>query len=874
MSHRWISIILFATALTVSVWAETILPDFQANSTLANHPPQRHAFSIADTNTQTIYTAFGSQRDGLNWDIALARFNYNLQIQGEVTYLNDPPGSCQHPRLVLGTSGGFGACWVQAGHVYFRSLNQSGLPVSLPVIIDDNTAVLAADAANIAALTDGYLLVWCDTRDSSKIWSQKVGFGGNLIGSNFPIQPDSTGNIIGLETQNHPDGRVLVSWVADGNYSRGRWLDNTGAFSSNVFDMADTFSSISKSLVRFAEDGTGILYQYAGDSIFTANLDSMGEQVDSHYYHGYWHQSGGGSEPVYYSWYWTYSFPDLEYSGGASFLNISRYEYHWMDMWGGSINTIYNFLCSTTLDTFKHIWGTTTDYDICFLNSQQLLVSYMPAQPSSVILQKYSIATLDSLSARVGIYEPGFDLAQKTSNICVHQNGGFRFSYTTQTDSGLGIFTRYFSADGTPSAPDTQISMNLGQLIYPGTARMRLTADDKTLIAWSFGGDIWGTLFSGAVWSGGIQHYIMAPDLDSTSKVPNFDINVNNKTAVAWRVCTPGVITGRMYYQYFPQLFGSPFTALALIPPTGTGQPGQPDVGLRDDGHFLVCWNKWQSYVGPIQIQAGYNYSTLQGDIVQISEDSNGGACSHPVLRKSPSGYWITWIQYASPNNRRVYLRQVNNLGSPVGNVIPITGAGLMSMGIPSLAVSASSGNFVIAWRDSSSGDPGDILARQFNADGSFYGDYAYRVNSDSGNALQKEPAVAFGPNDQLYISWTDYRIAYHQGDIFCKVIEWEDALAATPGQIQVPLQFGLKSPHPNPFNSSTVISYQLPAFSPVRLTVWDTAGRLVATLLDGWQEAGSHEITFTGSKYSSGLYFARMQSGEFTAVQKMMLLK
>jgi hypothetical protein len=47
-----------------------------------------------------------------------------------------------------------------------------------------------------------------------------------------------------------------------------------------------------------------------------------------------------------------------------------------------------------------------------------------------------------------------------------------------------------------------------------------------------------------------------------------------------------------------------------------------------------------------------------------------------------------------------------------------------------------------------------------------------------------------------------------------------------------------------------------------------------VATLLDGWREAGSHQVTFDGSKLASGLYFVKMQSGEYAAVKKMVLLK
>ncbi len=88
------------------------------------------------------------------------------------------------------------------------------------------------------------------------------------------------------------------------------------------------------------------------------------------------------------------------------------------------------------------------------------------------------------------------------------------------------------------------------------------------------------------------------------------------------------------------------------------------------------------------------------------------------------------------------------------------------------------------------------------------------------------------------------------------------------------PASYRLDQCRPNPFNPSTAISYQLSALSHVSLKVYDTAGRLVSTLVNGWQEAGTHQATFDGSRLSSGLYFVRMQAGGYSAVQKMMLVK
>ena len=99
------------------------------------------------------------------------------------------------------------------------------------------------------------------------------------------------------------------------------------------------------------------------------------------------------------------------------------------------------------------------------------------------------------------------------------------------------------------------------------------------------------------------------------------------------------------------------------------------------------------------------------------------------------------------------------------------------------------------------------------------------------------------------------------------------NALSKESGSAVVPLSLEL-SCRPNPFNPKTVLSYQLPVASFVNLTVYDISGRSVATVVDGWREAGSHEATFDGSNLASGIYVYRLEAGNFSAVKKMILMK
>jgi uncharacterized delta-60 repeat protein len=78
----------------------------------------------------------------------------------------------------------------------------------------------------------------------------------------------------------------------------------------------------------------------------------------------------------------------------------------------------------------------------------------------------------------------------------------------------------------------------------------------------------------------------------------------------------------------------------------------------------------------------------------------------------------------------------------------------------------------------------------------------------------------------------------------------------------------------PNPFNSSTVISFQLSDFNHFNLKVYNTAGRLEKTLVDGWRSAGEQKIIFDGSGLPSGIYLLSLQAGKEARTIKLIHVK
>ncbi|NIT55217.1 MAG: T9SS type A sorting domain-containing protein, partial [Aliifodinibius sp.] len=90
--------------------------------------------------------------------------------------------------------------------------------------------------------------------------------------------------------------------------------------------------------------------------------------------------------------------------------------------------------------------------------------------------------------------------------------------------------------------------------------------------------------------------------------------------------------------------------------------------------------------------------------------------------------------------------------------------------------------------------------------------------------------------------------------------------------------KFGIEN-HPNPFNPSTEIRYQLPQAEEVNIVIYNVLGQQVRELVNRKQEAGSYVVKWNGDNEQglsvpSGMYFLRMKAGSFIANRKLLLLK
>lgn len=91
---------------------------------------------------------------------------------------------------------------------------------------------------------------------------------------------------------------------------------------------------------------------------------------------------------------------------------------------------------------------------------------------------------------------------------------------------------------------------------------------------------------------------------------------------------------------------------------------------------------------------------------------------------------------------------------------------------------------------------------------------------------------------------------------------------------LSIPFTFAVSQNFPNPFNGSTIINFTLTKVQRVDLRIYDALGRLVTTLASGELEQGDHYAVWNAKDTPSGIYFYRMQAGEFVETKKMILVK
>ena len=296
------------------------------------------------------------------------------------------------------------------------------------------------------------------------------------------------------------------------------------------------------------------------------------------------------------------------------------------------------------------------------------------------------------------------------------------------------------------------------------------------------------------------------------------------------------------------------------------------------DGNIYAVWNDGRRPEGNNDIY--FAKSTNEGVSFGVNVSVNDITISAvDSVKFSPfiavggtDTVYVVWtdMREGSDNDRaRVYFSISTNGGESFGPDVMVSEPTLSSRA----EIVASSGLVVISWQGMSSTQGGIWAVTSSDGGVSFSSPVAV---TDEFDYCASYPSMFLDENQNVYVVWADER----GGD---KDIYFSRATTTTGIEennvSEVADDYLLYQNYPNPFNQRTIITYCIPKTTTIKLAVYDLLGKQLVSLVAGKQLAGSYKVVWDGKDeygcmVGSGVYFYRIEAGNFVKTYKMILLK
>ena len=239
------------------------------------------------------------------------------------------------------------------------------------------------------------------------------------------------------------------------------------------------------------------------------------------------------------------------------------------------------------------------------------------------------------------------------------------------------------------------------------------------------------------------------------------------------------------------------------------------------------------------------------------------GDKDYPSVSSTGSDVHVVWSDQRD-GNREIYYKGSTDNGVTWGADTRLTNDPAVSS-TPSVA---SSGSVVhVVWNENRDANFEIYYKRSTNRGLSWQADSRLTNDPD----ISEHPSVTTS-GTYVHVVWDDGRDG--NLEIYYKRDPTGNPIGIINIGSEIPDGFSLSQNYPNPFNPSTKIQFTIPHSSFVRMVVYDLLGREIETLVKQNLNAGAYSVDWGASKYSSGVYFYRIQTERFTDTKKMLLIK
>lgn len=476
-----------------------------------------------------------------------------------------------------------------------------------------------------------------------------------------------------------------------------------------------------------------------------------------------------------------------------------------------------------------------------------------------------------------------WDLAVDDSNCCV-------LAFTdTRAGSSINPYAYRISPSGQFLWGANGIALTDSVNVYQANPKVIVTSDGNIIIPWQYNNKIAVHKLDKAgnkVW-GSVPKMIIGNPSISTGEKFNYPIGVksDNGSFILYWVGYTGQFFSPANYKLYTQKYSS----------TGTGLWGNPFDTLWNQGNANAIYQPtvvsdgnngavyvWQSFItGPTVC-----YVQRKNSAGQIQFPANGVAASTgtAMLNFTPFASFMpatneTYVFWQRKNSNQSIIGVQGQKFSPTGTrmwpdsgltVKPLDGDSFASLWTYTkdtsiygyyMHIGTSTNDFAKAFKLNRSG------ALQWG--GSIITPGAY-------NAKKGRLSVVLNPaNGMSILAWQDNR--NDVGGIYAQNINNDGSFGNATGIIsfgEIPSKYSLSQNYPNPFNPITKIKFEIAKSGFVTLKVYDLLGREIMSLVNQNMNAGVYEYSLSAASLTSGMYFYKLESGSFSDVKKMMIIK
>ena len=487
------------------------------------------------------------------------------------------------------------------------------------------------------------------------------------------------------------------------------------------------------------------------------------------------------------------------------------------------------------------------------------------------------------------------------------------------------IVAKQMNPDGYPMG--TKFKVNSDSLNgYHWDPNITISTDGSYLICWEFEFDILAQKFDAAHHK--IWEHALAFGSDRYFQYPTAAWLSDGSFIIAYEEISPGIGGSIVSFRHFNHL-GQPLgSEIPLRDYSEALIMRSAHITVFPNDDFLIVWHddKNSDFRDDIYGQYFDKNGNPLSNIIRINDDTKRVNQTYPAVRSNRSGKVIVVWSDKRNGQSEIYGQELNQFQQKIGSNFLISDSSLKeNKYYPEVGIDQN-GGFLVAWSNERDSLKYDIHARYFNRANNPIGDF-FVVNKDTVNSAYRICDVSMEEGGRAIIVWddpgednweivgqrflagrtrlgTNFKVnltgdlsierkastvlydsliittwmsdnsSFGNYNIWANVMNYNSSPWPPPPPPPI-THFELYQNYPNPFNTGTVIKYQLPLTSKVKIVIYNILGQEVVVLANNEvQPANEYILEWNPGNLSSGIYFLSLSAEDFHEIRKMVYLK